>query len=240
MRHVLIALLLMASQAHAESWLQIADLDSKGSVLSLDAASIDRTSELRKAWFKSVYTADRPIGDGYRGVAPGVRSYRWESSLGHFNCAARTIAVSQSILHSADGVVVGSIEVDPSALKFRDVTPQSIGGLMLNAVCASSTSDGQPMPGLARVKSLVNPDDYYPSASKRRGEQGSPIVRVCVGPSGTPLREPEITSTSGFPDLDVAAVKVAKGMGFAAAVENGVALQESCIKFAVKFVRFNH
>jgi TonB family protein len=240
MRHVLIALLLMASKAHAENWLQVANLDSNGGVLSIDTASVDRGGELQKAWFKSVYTADRPIGSGYRGVAPDARSYRWESILGHFNCAARTIAVSQSILHGADDQVVGTVDVDQSALKFREVAPQSIGGLMLEAVCGSSTTDVQPKPGLARVTHVVNPDDYYPSAAKRRGEQGSPIVKVCVAPSGALLREPEITGTSGFPDLDRAAIKAAKAMRFAGAVEDGTAAPESCVKFKVKFGRFNH
>jgi TonB family protein len=239
MRYLLITLLLMASQAQAESWLQIADLDSKGGVLLVDTASIDRDSEVRKAWFKSVYAADRPIGDGYRGVAPGVRSYHWEAGQGYFNCAERTVAVSQSILHSADGVVVGSIEVDASDLTFRNVAPESIGGRMLQAVCASSTSDAQSTPPLARIKSVANPDDYYPPGPKRRGEQGSPVVKVCVGPSGALLREPEITDTSGFPELDGAAIKVAKANRYAAAVGDGVAPPESCIRFKVKFARLN-
>jgi hypothetical protein len=238
MRHLLITLLLMASTAHAENWLQIAYLDSKGGVLFVDTSSIDRNSE--QAWFKSVYTVDRPIGDGYRGVAPGVRSYRWESILGQFNCAQRTVGISQSILHGADDQVVGNIEVEQGALKFSGVAPQSIGGLMLQAACAPSTSDVQPKPGLARLTYVVNPDDYYTWGSRTRGEQGSPIVNVCVGPTGALLREPEITGSSGFPDLDVAAIKVAKSNRYAAAVEDGAAMPESCIKFKVKFVKFNH
>ena len=142
--------------------------------------------------------------------------------------------------HGADGHVVGNVDIDPSALKFGEVAPTSIGGLMLQAVCASSTSDAQPMPGPARITYIVNPDDYYPTGSRFRGEQGAPIVKVCVGPSGAPLREPEITDTSGFPKLDDAAIKVAKANRYAAAVQNGAALPESCIKFKVKFVRFNH
>jgi TonB family protein len=181
--------------------------------------------------------ADRPVGDGYRGVPPDVRSYRWEKSLGHFNCADRTIAVSQSILLGAGGQVVGNLEVDDAALKFRAVAPASIGWLMLQMVCASPSSDAQ-LPR-AQVKSLANPDNFYPPASKRRGEQGSPVVNVCVGPTGALLREPEITDTSGFPDLDGAAIKVAKAMRFAAAEDNGVALPESCVKFMVKFGRHN-
>jgi TonB family protein len=145
--------------------------------------------------------------------------------------------VSQSTLYGADDQVVANLDVDKNALKLRDVAPQSIGGLMLGAVCAPSTPDGPPKP-LARLTRAANPDDFYPSAARGRREEGAPVVNVCIGPSGKLLREPEITDTSGFPDLDGAAIKVAKANGYAAAVENGAAVPESCIKFKVKFVRF--
>lgn len=234
MRHLLIPLLLMASSAHAENWLQVADLSPKGGVLLVDTASIDRSSSPRTARFKSVYSADRPMGDVYSRVSPDVRSFRWELSLGQFDCAARTIAIPQSVLYGADDQVVGKLDVDHSPLKIGSVAPQSIGGFMLETVCAS-TSDEPPMPGLARIKRLANPDDFYPLGAKGRGERGSPVVKVCVGPSGALLREPELTDTSGYPDLDSAAIKAAMAMRYAPAVENGVALPESCIKYKIKF-----
>src|SRR6188508_2079854 len=92
----------------------------------------------------------------------------------------------------------------------------------------------------AKMTRPVNPDDYYPPGSIRREEQGSPVVQACVGPGGKLLREPVVTDTSGFPDLDAAAVKVAKATRYAAGTENGSALPESCIKFKVKFVLKNN
>ena len=88
----------------------------------------------------------------------------------------------------------------------------------------------------AKMTRPVNPDDYYPPGSIRREEEGSPVVQACVGPNGRLLREPVVTDTSGFPDLDGAAVKVAKATRYAAGTENGAAVAESCIKFKVKFV----
>ncbi|MGC4111353.1 MAG: TonB family protein [Nocardioides sp.] len=85
----------------------------------------------------------------------------------------------------------------------------------------------------------ANPDDYYPPGSIRREEQGSPVVQACVGPNGKLVREPVVTDTSGFPDLDGAAIKVAKANRYSAAVESGAAV-ESCIKFKVKFVLKNN
>ena len=49
-----------------------------------------------------------------------------------------------------------------------------------------------------------------------------------------------VTDTSGFPDLDAAAVKVARATRYAAGTEGGSALPESCIKFKVKFVLKNN
>lgn len=92
----------------------------------------------------------------------------------------------------------------------------------------------------AKMTRPVNPDDYYPPGSIRREEQGSPVVQACVGPNGRLLREPVVTDTSGFPDLDGAAVKVARATRYAAGSENGSALPESCIKFKVKFVLKNN
>jgi periplasmic protein TonB len=92
----------------------------------------------------------------------------------------------------------------------------------------------------AKMTRPVNPDDYYPPGSIRREEQGSPVVQACVGPNGRLLREPVVTDTSGFPDLDGAAIKVAKATRYAPGTEGGTALPESCIKFKVKFVLKNN
>lgn len=236
MRHFLISLLLISSAAHAENWQQIANLESGGGVLSVDTDSIDRGSDVRKAWFKAVYNSDRLIGNRSGNPANSGRSYRWESKLGHFNCAERTMALSEAVLYGADDKVVGRVGIDPKSLKFREVTPQNISGVMFQAVCGSPTPGAQPKPGLPTVTDGANPFDYYPAASRRRQEQGTPIVQACVDASGALLREPEIVMTSGFPELDAAAIKVAKASKYAAGLEQGVPRPESCIKFKVKFV----
>jgi hypothetical protein len=51
---------------------------------------------------------------------------------------------------------------------------------------------------------------------------------------------PIVTYTSGFPDLDAAAIKVAKSNRYAAGTESGVALAESCFTFKVNFALNNH
>ncbi len=90
-----------------------------------------------------------------------------------------------------------------------------------------------------QVTRAANPIDYYPAGSVRRQEQGTPVIEACVGPDSKLLREPVVTMTSGFPDLDAAAIDVAKATRYAAGTENGSPLPESCIKFKVKFVLTN-
>lgn len=92
----------------------------------------------------------------------------------------------------------------------------------------------------AKMTRPANPDDYYPPGSIRREEQGSPVIQACVGSNGRLLRDPVVTDTSGFPDLDAAAVKVAKATRYAPGTESGSAMNESCIKFKVKFVLKNN
>ncbi len=83
-------------------------------------------------------------------------------------------------------------------------------------------------------------EEYYPPGAKRREEEGSPVVRACVGPNGRLLREPVVTDTSGFPELDGAAVKVAKASRYTAGSDGGSASAESCVSFRVKFVLKNN
>ena len=52
--------------------------------------------------------------------------------------------------------------------------------------------------------------DYYPQSSQRLGEQGTAIVKVCVGPDGRLTAEPHIITSSGSPRLDRAALRYAR------------------------------
>lgn len=253
MRYVSIVLLLAASTAYAAKWIPIGALDAKGGVLLLDTAGIARVNDVRKAWFKYDYTTDQTIPLGYTRTSPDAKSYRKDISLMYFNCTDRKWGLSKSILHAANEAVVGDLDDSQSVITYREVPPDSVGELMLNAVCGwelpretvdakSATpqaADPARVRAYAKMVRPVSPADYYPPASIRRGEQGSPIVQACVGPDGRLLREPVVTDTSGFPDLDAAAIKVAKATRYAAAMENGTALPESCIKFKVMFARHN-
>ena len=53
---------------------------------------------------------------------------------------------------------------------------------------------------------LRNPAPVYPPLSKRLGEQGKVLVRVLIGPDGTPQKA-ELKHSSGFERLDRSALE---------------------------------
>lgn len=244
MRYVFIGLFLMASSANAENWQPIGKLDSDGGVLLFDAAGVSEVQGLRRAWFKAVYTSDQPIPAEYLASVPAnLRSYRSERTLRYFNCSTRTSAVMRYFWDSADEKAGGYFY--QKLLTFRAAATGTLDEQMLKTVCEFAGEFADPQnakfrpPGeesrTARLLRPVDPNDYYPSGSRRRKEEGAPIVQICVDSKGAPLRDPVVTEASGFPDLDAAAVKVAKATRYAAGTENGKALAESCMQFKIRF-----
>ena len=236
MRNLLIGLLLVAGAAQAETWQQIAEFEAKGSVMFLDTAGLTRTGQHRKARLKLVYNSDQAIPEGYGGKQPDVSTYRSDMNDYDFNCAERTVALSRSTLHGVENQVVGRIDIPKRAQTFRKVEPGTAPEKILETVCTWGEVREEKAGVPTQVTRAANPIDFYPAGSVRRQEQGAPVIEACVGPDSQLLREPRVTMTSGFPDLDAAAIKVAKATRYAAATENGTPLPKSCIKFKVKFV----
>ncbi len=241
MRHLSIALLLLASTAHAEDWQEIAELDSNGGVLLFDAAGVTEVKGLRRAWFKAVHTSDQPIPHEYlESVPAALRAYRSERTLRYFHCGDRTGAVMRYFWDNADESLGGYHY--QSVLTFRQPASGSVDERMLETACNftgefadAKAAKLQPPRYHAKFLRPVNPDDYYPSSAIKRGEEGAPIVQVCVGPDGKLLREPVILTSSGFPDLDTGAIKAAKAARYAADTENGKPVAESCMEYKIKF-----
>jgi periplasmic protein TonB len=79
-------------------------------------------------------------------------------------------------------------------------------------------------------------DEYYPDASRRLGEQGTALVKLCIGDGGRVVGDPAIERSSGSSRLDQAAVRYAKATSghFRPATRNGVAVTE-CVSLPIKF-----
>lgn len=93
---------------------------------------------------------------------------------------------------------------------------------------------------VVKVKARIDPkrfpstDDYYPASAKRLGQEGSPVVRACVGPDGKLTEPPSIAQSSGTPALDEGAIKVARAGRYIAGTEDGKPVTE-CLNFKITF-----
>jgi protein TonB len=80
------------------------------------------------------------------------------------------------------------------------------------------------------------PDEFYPSLSRRLGEQGIATVQVCVDAKGRLTSEPITVQGSGSARLDAGALEVARaGSGhYRATTQDGQPVN-SCYPFRVRF-----
>jgi len=53
-------------------------------------------------------------------------------------------------------------------------------------------------------------NSYYPDASRRLGEQGTALVKMCIGAGGRVIGQPAIQRSSGSSRLDAAALRYAR------------------------------
>jgi periplasmic protein TonB len=83
-------------------------------------------------------------------------------------------------------------------------------------------------------KNFPNSEDFYPPASKRLGEEGSPTLHVCIGPDNKLTETPAVTKSSGSARLDEGAIALAKAGKYVAATEDGRPVP-ACIDFRIVF-----
>src|ERR1700691_4934206 len=90
------------------------------------------------------------------------------------------------------------------------------------------------VPGTS-VKVTFSPDvqEYYPEVSRRNGEEGRAIVKVCVNAAGK-IDSVEVATGTGHPLLDEAALKGDKALRFKPATSEGKPVA-SCPTLPVKF-----
>jgi len=72
----------------------------------------------------------------------------------------------------------------------------------------------------ARLIGSASPSVFYPAASKRRFEEGAIVVRARVSAAGC-ATDFALVVSSGYPDLDAAAIRLSEESRFAAATEDG-------------------
>ncbi len=93
-----------------------------------------------------------------------------------------------------------------------------------------------PAPVARTVMSRVSgpsTDEYYPSISRSAGEEGRPVIKVCLAVNGK-MESAVIAESSGFSRLDEAAVRVAKASRWKAPTEGGKAVA-GCANLPIRF-----
>jgi periplasmic protein TonB len=78
------------------------------------------------------------------------------------------------------------------------------------------------------------PRDFYPASAKRRGEEGTVVLRTRINADSCGLASAIVVST-GSPALDEAGLLTAEYTRFKPATENGAPINSE-VTFAVKFV----
>ena len=98
---------------------------------------------------------------------------------------------------------------------------------------SSPCPEAQAAAAKAGITRAPSPEDYYPPASRRREEQGAILVRAHVAPTSC-ATEFAVVMSSGYPELDQAAIRVAEASTYAPSSEAGQPV-DSYVTFKVKF-----
>ncbi len=92
-----------------------------------------------------------------------------------------------------------------------------------------------PPPPPTKLEPTYRPDvaDFYPDAARRANQEGRVLVKLCISIQGR-VESAEVETTSGFPMLDEAAIKVGKAFRFKAPTQLGKPVA-TCTSLPVKF-----
>jgi len=97
--------------------------------------------------------------------------------------------------------------------------PGGVEGGSVGGVQGGDKMDGA-VPPRFDAAYLRNPQPEYPMVSRRLSEEGQVVLRVLVGPEGTPERL-EVKASSGFSRLDLAALEAVRRWRFVPAHQAG-------------------
>jgi periplasmic protein TonB len=84
-------------------------------------------------------------------------------------------------------------------------------------------------------KHLLDTEQFYPSASRRLGEEGVAQVHVCINASGKLAGAPAVEKSAGSSRLDDGAISYAKAARYVPGTDDGKPLDNSCFSYNVRF-----
>jgi TonB family protein len=242
---ILAALLLACGAAQASDWQELGSSE-KGTVF-VDFESVHLAHGIGRVWWKVVPKTPLKGPDGHRLITYMViRS--------EFDCNRETVTYEAMTLYldNKDQVTAGPGDLADHILK--PVEPDTTDDVVMKYVCASkpasqadsptSYTDDPPSPksvpavvAATPIKTIRMPscgEDYYPAQAIRLNQQGSVVVKLCVGVNNKIDGPVEVVTSSGFPLLDEAAGKCVGAGSYKAGVVNG-APARTCKEISVSF-----
>ncbi len=128
-----------------------------------------------------------------------------------------TVAVTQPTALPVPLQAAESASVTPEA---PTPTPATTAPAVANPAPAAAPPSPQTLIPPSAIRYLEAPAPQYPRASRRLGETGTVVVRVYVDEAGLP-RTVQVAQSSGFTQLDDAAVAAVQQARFVPYLENG-------------------
>jgi protein TonB len=130
------------------------------------------------------------------------------------------------------------VQVPPPVVNIQIPTEsQSHAITVVKRVVRAAPAPAVPATPITAIQNdFPSTDQYYPDASRRLGEQGTALVKLCIGAGGKVVGEPAITRSSGSSRLDEAAIRYGKATSghFHPATRNGVPFTQ-CVSLPIKF-----
>lgn len=144
-------------------------------------------------------------------------------------------------------VIIGVIAVGVGlAIRSRwlaqDEAPQDASSVPVTAAPTPIPPQNVPMEPSSEVRdeaakreivAMPHAADFYPDSAKRAGEEGRVVVRICANAEGI-VQTANVTSTSGFPDLDDAALRYARSVRVRGRNASGGTVP-TCVGLPIKF-----
>ena len=211
-------LLLIANSAFSADWVEVDSSKDKLMVVYANRSSIMQIGNSIKIWELVDFKVPQKDSKGRRYLSIKV--------LSEYNCIenkTQSLATHEYSKNMGDGNIIFSYE-EQNPSNWVTVIPDSLGEVKLKYACNIEISSGTPIQAdISKLEINYKPDigAYYPSASKRAGEQGVVVVQLNINKDGSVV-DAGVLQSSGFPRLDQAASEVGRRYHFEPYLVNGI------------------
>ena len=248
-----VTLLIACGVAQASEWVSLGKTDDGKTEYFVDVSGIQPSvGVITRAWVKLVFarhTQRFPAEDSKKKWAVySVQRFAYMCAEGNAEVEAMSVYFEDGTHFAvpADAITMVGGTSEP-------VPPDTIGDTVMKFVCnwkpptqigdppsqngdphLSDVDRSTPAQGVETIRMPDCRKDYYPSQALRLKQEGSVVVKVCIGVDNKIDGPVEVLTSSGFPALDEAAGKCVGAGRYRAGNING-APAATCKKILVTF-----